>query len=227
MNNETNQGADPSAQQSSAGNKSPFDKEAIMAVIRPAADRAIAVLTKPVEIWNTLKSEPTTIKDVYTKYLLVMVAIPAVCQFIGGVIAGFPLKGNFIGQVVFYIIGLAGIWISAFVLEKLAPQFQGRADIGNTFKLVAYSSTPSYVAGFLALVPNGLFGLLRSLISLYGFYLLYKGLPVMTDVPENKRLVYFLVSLATIFVIWVVIAAIAGMFIMAGAAAGVAMTPTP
>jgi hypothetical protein len=226
--NDQNQGSTQGTEPGSSGTgcKFPCDKEACIALIKAVADRALAVLTGPNTIWNTLKGESASIKEIYLNYLVVMAAIPAICGFLGSVFLGLPFFSSLIAHIVMYPLLLASVYVCAMVFEKLASTFEGTASRLDTFKLAAYSTTPAYVAGFFSLVPNTLFGLLGALVSLYSLYLLYLGVPVMTTVPQQKRLMYFGASLATLFLVWIIIAAIVGMLIGAAVVATSGGTPS-
>jgi len=78
---------------------------------------------------------------------------------------------------------------------------------------VAFSSTASWVAGVLQLVP--LLGPLALLAALYGVYLFYLGLPVVMRTPPNKVISYMVVSAVVIIVISLVTASISGVFMTA------------
>jgi uncharacterized membrane protein len=79
--------------------------------------------------------------------------------------------------------------------------------------MVAFSSTPSWVAGVLQLVP--LLGALALLAALYGVYLFYLGLPSVMKTPPDKVIPYMVVSVVVIIVIFVVTASISGIFMSA------------
>ena len=217
MNEENSQGNEQNNHQSEGTCccKPPFgfDKEALLAKLKPVAERAMAVLTNPAAIWTTIREEQASIKDVYLKYLVFLAAIPAFCEFVGSLFKGAPFFSGLVGHAILYLVGLAGVWVAAIVLERLAVQFGGSAEIGNTFKLVAYASTPFYIAGFLALVQTPVFALLRILLSLYGAFILFKGINEMTSVPVEKRNLYYLISLLTPIVIWIILAAVRESFI--------------
>jgi hypothetical protein len=82
----------------------------------------------------------------------------------------------------------------ALVINGVAPKFASRKNLTNAFKLVAYSWTPTWLAGILLLLPS--LSWLVNLASLYGLYLLYHGLPILMETPKEKVTVYFLSAVA-------------------------------
>jgi hypothetical protein len=84
------------------------------------------------------------------------------------------------------------------VIDALAPNFSSEKNIGKSAQLVAYASTPSWLAGiFMAFPTLGFMGLL----GLYGIYLFYIGLPVLKKTPADKRVIYMIISAIVIIVV--------------------------
>ena len=81
----------------------------------------------------------------------------------------------------------------------------------QALKMVAFASTPSWIAGVLQLGP--LLGALALLAALYGVYLFYLGLPYVMKTPPDKVIPYMVVSAIVIIVISVVTASISGVFV--------------
>jgi len=73
-------------------------------------------------------------------------------------------------------------------------------------KLVAYASTPAWVAGVVGLFPP--LAVLGILAGLYGIYLFYLGLPPVMQTPGDKVIPYMLVSAIIIVVLYLVVGAI-------------------
>ena len=177
-------------------------------------DRAKKVILNPKTCWADLKNEPITIKELYTKYILVLAAIPALCGFIKQVIFGvsipflgtwrMPFFSGLIYSIVQYLVTLGMLYVAAVIIDKLAPRFEGKTDTTTAFKLTAYSVTPSLILGVMMLFPAAL-AMLGGLLGLYGFYLLYEGIPAMTGVPEAKRNVFCAATIGCLVVAGIVV----------------------
>jgi hypothetical protein len=161
------------------------------------------ILLKPKEIWPVIKSEEMTIAGIYKSYALILAAVPAVAHaiglaFIGTSFIGIRYRtslGDALGDAVLsYCVSLASLFMVALVINGVAPKFASQKNLTNAFKLVAYSWTPTWVAGILLLIPS--LSWLTSLVSLYGLYLLYCGLPILMETPKEKVMVYFLSAVA-------------------------------
>jgi hypothetical protein len=63
---------------------------------------------------------------------------------------------------------------------------------------VAYSSTAVWVVGIFYILPSLSF---LAYLGLYSIYLFYLGIPVMKKTPEDKRVIYMIVSAVVVIVI--------------------------
>jgi hypothetical protein len=186
--------------------------------------RVMNILTKPKDEWPVIAAEQTTIQALYSGYVMPLAAIPVICSFLGNSLIGVsvPLLGNYrigFGQglttaIISYALALAGVYIAAFVIQKLAPTFQSEPNLVQAFKLVAYASTATWVAGVLYINPA--LGLLVILAALYGVYLFYLGVTPLMKTPPDKVIAYMVVAAIVVIVVslvmGVVTTAITGAF---------------
>ncbi|MCI0424025.1 MAG: YIP1 family protein [Acidobacteria bacterium] len=183
--------------------------------------RVTNILTKPQQEWPVIASESTDVAALYKEYIIPLSAIPAVCGFLGMTMVGVtvpfmgrirtPIVSGITGLVIGFVLSLLGTYLAAFIIDKLAPSFQSSGGIVQALKMVAFASTPSWVAGVLQLVP--MLGALALLAGLYGIYLCYLGLPTVMKTPRDKIIPYMVVSAIVIIVISFVMASISGLFI--------------
>ena len=182
--------------------------------------RVINILSKPKEEWPIIASESTDVAALYKEYIMPLAAIPAICGFVGMTVVGVsvpflgqirtPIASGLTGLVVGYVLSLLGVFLAAFIVDKLAPSFQSSGGMVQALKMVAYASTASWAAGVLQLVP--VLGVLALLAALYGIYLFYLGLPFVMKTPPDKVIPYMIVSAIVIIVISIVTASISGVF---------------
>lgn len=174
-------------------------------------ERAKSIITSPVKEWDVIASEQPDIGKIITGYVLPLAGAAALAAFIGYGLIGVSYFGvryagiNYgISQAISVLIGaLAGVFISAFVIDALAPSFSSEKNMGRSVQLVAYSYTPGWIGGLLAVIPS--IALIGVLAGLYGLYLLYIGLPKMKKTLPDKHAGYFVVSLLVIIVVYIVI----------------------
>jgi len=179
--------------------------------------RAKSIILKPSETWIEIKEEKTTISELYTSYVMILAAIPAIAQLIGYGLIGHSAFGvNFkwgfgraLGYAILdYILSLVGVYIVALIADRLAPSFASKKNMLNAFKTVIYSMTPGWVGGIFHIIPH--LSVLAFLAALYGIYLLYLGFPILMETPKGKALGYAVVVIVIAIVINIIIGAIAG-----------------
>jgi len=180
-------------------------------------DRAKNIIAKPKAEWAVIEAEPSTIGDIYKRYVVILAAIPAVAMAVGLLLFGInlifvtirPSAGYILSNaIVQYVLALVGCYVLALIIEALAPTFGGVKNRTQAFKLAAYSYTPAWVSGIVLLMPS--LAILVMIASIYSLYLLYVGLPILMKSATDKTAVYFAAVLVAAIVLWIVIAAITG-----------------
>jgi Yip1 domain len=157
--------------------------------LRKLVARIKAILVAPQMEWKVIEQEHDTLFDLLISYVAILAAIPEIAHFIGqSFVGGYtPVVPNLLRAVVVYLITFAMVYIIAGVIDLLAPRFGAQKNFANAVKLSAYSHTPLWLAGIFLLVPGLNFLLI---LGLYGFYLLWIGLPMLMKVPHEKALPY-------------------------------------
>jgi hypothetical protein len=169
-------------------------------------DRAKNIILTPQTEWQVIAAEEPSIVQIITGYVIPLALIPAVASIIGwGVIGRGITSFNFgiASGIVAFGVAILSVYLAAYVIDFLAPNFGSQKNLGRAMQLVAYSSTPGWVAGVLNIVP--VIGWLAMLASLYGLYLLYLGLPQMMKTPQDKVPVYLIVAIIVVIVAYVII----------------------
>jgi hypothetical protein len=180
--------------------------------------RVTNILTKPKEEWPVIDGETTSVAALYSGYIVILAAIPVVASFIKMSLIGTSvlfttvrvgIATGLVGMIVGYVLSLAGVYLAAFVIEKLAPTFQSQGDTRQALKLVAYAYTATWVAGVFNILPIiGILGVLAG--AIYSIYLFYLGLPVLMKTPQEKVVAYMIVAAVIIFVIYIIIGFVVG-----------------
>jgi hypothetical protein len=158
----------------------------------------------PREEWPVIADEPATPASIYSGYLALIAAIPALVGLLDAAVFGYsiPLLGTVrlgIGAalqnaLVTYAVSLAGVYVFSLIVNALAPTFGGRKDSLSALKVSAYSASVGMVAAVAQIVP-WVGGLIALAGSLYGIYVFYLGLPPTMKCPPEKAAGYAAVSI--------------------------------
>ncbi|MCX6150276.1 MAG: Yip1 family protein [Ignavibacteriales bacterium] len=185
--------------------------------------RAKNIIISPANEWEVIKQESSSVAEMFLKYAVILAAISAVAGFIGfslfGISLGFisyhvPVASGILWAVLTYVLSLVGVYITALVVDTLAPSFGSTKDMVASLKVVVFAYTPTWVAGILNVIPS--LGILVTLASIYSLVLMYMGLQKVKDVPKDKMVGYFLVTLAVTIVIYIIIGIIVSAVAFAG-----------
>lgn len=180
-------------------------------------------ILSPKEAWESVKDDTSTAQQHVTSYVFPLALIPAIATFIGVGIIGYSVLGFRvqsmelgISQAVISLVStLLGVFISGFVIHKLAPSFQTEVSLDKAVKLVGFSYTAALVAGIFNLYMP--LAILAGIAGLYSLYILFLGFKPMTNVSEEKSVGYFVVSLVVIILVYFVLAMVlAALFGMLG-----------
>ncbi|MEQ9663130.1 MAG: YIP1 family protein, partial [Parasphingopyxis sp.] len=142
----------------------------------------------------------------FTGYAMILALVPV----IGTILFGLLFEGPFgirynMGflitlAIIGYIVSLGVLYLMGIIADALAPTFEGTKNSVSAMKLLVYSATAAWIAGFFTLI-NGI----GIIIALAGFawaaFLLYLGSQVLMKVPQKNALAYTAVTI----VIWIII----------------------
>ncbi len=187
-------------------------------------ERVKNILLKPKDEWGVIATETHTVQGLYTRYVMILAAIPAVAAFIGMSVVGvsgfgasyrLPIAAGLAQMVVQYLLSLGSVYLIALLIDALAPSFGGEKNFMQAFKVAAFFPTASWVAGVFAIIPA--LGILALLGGLYSLYLLYLGLPRLMKAPDEKAIPYTVVVIIVAIVIMVVIGAASSLLVPSSA----------
>jgi hypothetical protein len=183
-------------------------------------DRVKNIITKPNTEWNVIDAEPADTNKIFTGYVIPLVAAAAIAAFIGYALIGINMLGirikgldwGLYQALTVLISGILSVFITSFIVDALAPSFGSEKNFGKSLQLVAYSYTPAWIGGLLAVFPP--LSLIGSLFGLYGLYLMYIGMPKLKKTPEDKHIGYFVVTLIVTIIVYIVIGMILSRLMM-------------
>ena len=179
-------------------------------------ERVKNILISPKTEWEKIALEPQPMGTVITTYVIPLVLICAVATFIGygfiGVNYGFfrmaGVEWGWKMALMQVVSALVGVIVTAFVVDALAPSFGSEKNIDKSTQLVAYGYTPAFIGAILNVLPA--IAIIGSLLGLYGIYLMYLGLGPIKKTPEDKKVVYLLVTIVVLIVVYFVIGLVMG-----------------
>ena len=181
-------------------------------------ERVKKLILQPRQEWQVIDGETHTVQGLYTRYVMILAAIPAVCGFIGLSLIGIgifgatyrmPIAAGVAHLVVGYLLSLGTVYVFALIIDALAPNFGSQKNFNQALKVAAFAPTAAWIAGVFTIIPA--LSIIGSLLSLYSLFLLFVGLPILMKTPEDKAVPYVVVVIIVAIVIAVVIATVVGL----------------
>jgi hypothetical protein len=180
-------------------------------------ERVKDILISPKTEWAVIDAEPATVQGIFTSYVMILAAIGPIASLVGSQVIGIygfkpPIAISIASAVLSYVLQLVGVYVTALIIDALAGSFGGTKNSVKAFKVAAYSATAYWVACIIQIVP--LLGWVAWIGMLYGWYLLYLGLGTVMKSPQDKAIVYTIVTIVVEIVLYFVFAMIVGMLIL-------------
>ena len=183
-------------------------------------DRVKNLIVSPTKEWQAIAAEPATVASLYTRYVMILAAIPAIGTFIGFSIVGYsglgtgvayriPVGAGVASMVLGYVLSLGSVYVIALVIDSFAPKFGVEQDFTKAFKVAAYFPTAYWVSGVFSIFPELM--VIGFVASLYSLWLLYTGLPAVMEVREDRAAGYTAVVVLAAIVLVIAIAIVSAL----------------
>ena len=176
-------------------------------------DRVKNILLTPKTEWEVIAAEATPPKDLVTGYVLPLAAVAAVAGLISSAVIGtsilgatyrMPIVWSVVLAIYQLVMSVVSVFVLAFIIDALAPSFGAQKNFNQAIKVAAYCYTAAWVGAVFGIIPY-LGWLIALLLTLYGLYLLYLGLPRLMKGPQEKSLGYTVVVVLCAIVVGVII----------------------
>ena len=181
-------------------------------------DRIKLIITQPKAAWVIIKEEKSSNQELVINYAAPLALLPVICLFIGLVVIGLktpsghiaraPLAEALSGGILNYVFQLASLLAIGWCVNFLAPYFNAKPDYNSALKLVVYAMTPVWLAGLFSIMPSLM--IFQGLLSLYSWYLLFTGIPVLMEAPKDNVILYSVLTIVAALFIGLVVSVIIG-----------------
>ena len=179
-------------------------------------ERVKNILVSPKKEWDVIATEQQSLSSVLTTYVLPLALLGATATLLGwgligksynlGFFGSYTVKGFDIGikyAIISLVSVIVGYLVTAFVVDLLAPSFGSEKNLDKSGQLVGFGYTPSLIGAILSIFPS--IAWLGSLFGLYAIYLLYLGLGPLKKTPDDKKVVYLIVTIVVLVAVYIVL----------------------
>ena len=168
--------------------------------------RTANIIIKPDDEWQVILKENTNKKKAVFGFAILYIVVIALATALGNYLFSlgfFSISYIILSFVIALVVPFLVIFISAYIINVLAPSFKSTPNIDRAFNLVIYS----YTASFLASILTGLFPMLTYLgiAGLYSFYVFWTGFTPMMNTPADKKAGYVIISILIILGVYMIL----------------------
>ena len=161
----------------------------------------VGLFTNPDRAWRTIKSGDATLGPIHLVHILVLAAIPAVSAYIGTTQIGWtigtlePVKLTQASAlqmtVLTWLAMLAGVAVMGAFIHWMSRTYDSNPSLSECVIFAAYTATPLFIAGIIALYPNLWLAMLVGTAAIcYTTYLLYQGIPIFMNIPSEEGFLF-------------------------------------
>lgn len=155
----------------------------------------------PKSEWEAIRAQNCTIGKCYCSYVFILAAIPPVSGYFGTTLYGWEIGAReavklspdsaLIIAIAYYLVMLVGVFSMGAMIHWMAKTYDSHQPLPRCISLAAYIATPMFLVGIFELLPILWLNFIVGLPALaYTVYLLYTGVPIMMEIPEEKGFLF-------------------------------------
>ncbi|GAB7086484.1 Yip1 family protein [Marinifilum fragile] len=169
------------------------------------------LLISPEKEWISILDH-VNIKSYKLMFVLIvpLAFIMSACNFIGFMIfennPADHVDMFLFSSITTFILSITSIYISSLVIRPFTVLPTKKERFERSFVLVAFSYTPGFIFNSIAFLFPTINYL--TIFGLYSFYILYKGITPILNVPDRRRSGYFTFILIGLLSIYAVMGAL-------------------
>ena len=177
------------------------------------------LFSEPRRAWREIRDQRCTISKCYCSHVLILAALPAIAGFIGTTQVGWRIGAREVHKLTLesglaialltYFTLLVAVLSIGWMIHWMGQTYGAKRPLPQCVALAAYTATPLFLVGLLWIYPVLWFDMLVALPALaYTVYLLYTGVPIMMEIPEERGFLFASAVLAVGLVALVAVLAI-------------------
>lgn len=162
-------------------------------------NRTKEIIINPDNEWIKIKNEVSESSNINSQILILFSFMMALGALIGSIVFNVNNLGsglNFLSIFVCinaFLLSYAGTYLSAYVFNELMNNYAKEKDFDKSLAVVINALIPYYIFSILAYIIPQL-GIFFTILGLFSIYLLWLGIKNLTDVPQEKRIGFLVLS---------------------------------
>ena len=161
----------------------------------------VSIMFSPRAAWESIRDQDDSAIATYLKFVIPVALLPAVAWYFGSVEVGWQLGDRVIKltsesamqiMVLFYLAMLVGTGFLGFMVHWMSETYEANSStVSKGIRIAAYTLTPMFLCGAVGFYPMlWIDMLLGCAAAAYAVYLLYIGVPIVMQIPEERGFLF-------------------------------------
>ena len=184
----------------------------------------VGMLIKPSAQWRTVADLPWNSFNVLVLYPWVLAILPAVAWYYGTSQVGWTVgryddvqrltaDSAFRISILFYFVMVLSVIAIGYFIHWMSSTYGANSTLSKGIVIAGLTATPLFITGLVGFYPSLWVDLLIGIVAIsWSVYLMYLGIPIVMNIPEERG---FLFSSAVLAVALVVLVCIIVVSVMA------------
>jgi hypothetical protein len=177
----------------------------------------IGLLLKPSAQWQTIAQLPEKSRNVLVLYPCILAILPAIAWYWGTSQVGWTVgsQGNVIRltaasafqiSILFYLVMVGSVAIIGYFIHWMSRTYGAQSTLTKGIVIAGLTATPLFITGLVGFYPTLWLDLLIGVVAVsWAVYLMYLGIPIMMNIPEERGFLFSSAILAIALVVFVCI----------------------
>ena len=179
-------------------------------------NHAIGLLVKPSSHWRSIAELPEKTLNTLALYPCIMALLPAVAWFYGTTRIGWSVAdGDAIKLtadsalaivILFYFAMVGSVAVIGYFIHWMSETYGANSSFAKGIIIAGFTATPLFLAGAVGFYPVLWLDMLIGVTGVcWAVYLLYLGIPIVMDIPEERGFLFSSAVIAICLVIFICI----------------------
>ena len=175
------------------------------------------MITKPSATWRTIAAMPEKSRNALVLYPCIMAVFPAIAWYYGTSHVGWTVgsynevirlttESAFQISILFYLVMVASVAAIGYFIHWMSDTYGADSTLAKGIVIAGLTATPLFVTGLVGFYPTLWLDLLIGVVAVsWSVYLMYLGIPIVMNIPEERGFLFSSAVLAIALVILVCI----------------------
>ena len=179
-------------------------------------NHAFGLLVHPSTSWRDIAGMPASTLTTMVLYPCIMALLPAIAWYFGTTEIGWTVgdgdaikltKDSALAIIIlFYFAMVSSVAVIGYFIHWMSETYGAESSFAKGIVIAGFCATPMFVAGIVGAYPILWIDMLIGVVAVcWAVYLLYLGIPIVMDIPEERGFLFSSAVIAICLVIFICI----------------------